>query len=632
MASATAADTAAEPAKPRKALRDRLPSALCLAALVACFAAYSALAVPRLTNNAIGDLEFTGWSGPIAEHLLRGERPYVDFVLPIPPGSFSVLALIQKLGGRPLLLQELWLNAACALGMALLAVVITRPFGSRQNAWLAAFATLVVLIGAPKECAYDTTAELFAWASVAAGVQAFVADAPGRRRGLFGAAGLAAALTLVFKQSTGAGVLAGWLGAASYLVLVHLFRRDRTGLRARVPDALSFALGGVLGFVSLVVLLAAEGSSLGAFYQAVFRDSAALKGGSIALSVNLLSYLIGSPAFPASLVFTLMAAVVLLRLTRRPGALAMLPHDTDARFGARHAAPAVALALFAFGGATLAIALGARAVPDSIGYFTERLRYVPTFGLLFLCVAFAALIVPSALRSGPPRAHELAAVTLVALVTSLLHNLSSPEFRPFYDPNPIIPLAFAYLFTGLDRAELPKTKLLVYALALAALYSPKFGRVLAADLPTGRMGRWSGLYVNASAVPIVHAAQRVWELTDESDEVLVLPEDLEIAALVGRRRPPLTGAVVFVDQYPKRVAKQDLAKLERRLPKIVLLRPANRAVWVRLFSLWSSNSGAREILDRFLDDFLPHHYRLDSSYPTRYGDSTIQLQIWVLDH
>src|SRR5262249_14963344 len=157
--------------------------------------------------------------------------------------------------------------------------------------------------------------------------------------------------------------------------------------------------------------------------------------------------------------------------------------------------PAIGFSVLAFGIAVAAIALRAKAVPDAIAYFTDRLRYVPAFGLLFLCVSFAALGLK---RAGSMRGHELGAITLVALSTSLLHNLSSPEFRPFYDNNPIIPIAFAYLFSALDRAELPKLKWLAYVLALSALFSPKFDRVLAAEFPTKELGNWSYLRVNSS--------------------------------------------------------------------------------------------------------------------------------------
>jgi hypothetical protein len=95
-----------------------------LALMVGCYLSFAYFFVPRLTNVHFGDVEFTGWSGPIGERLLRGERPFVDFVLPIPPGSFLLLAAVQKLMGRAILQQELWLNTVAQLLMALIGYAI----------------------------------------------------------------------------------------------------------------------------------------------------------------------------------------------------------------------------------------------------------------------------------------------------------------------------------------------------------------------------------------------------------------------------------------------------------------------------------------------------------------------------
>ena len=126
------------------------------------FFVFACFFVPRLNNNVMGDMEFTGWTGPFAERLARGERPYVDFVLPIPPGSLLLLAVIQKITGRFVLLQELAVIAASGLVLALLSYAIAVRLTTRLNAVLAAAATLVLVVQMPKECAYDHTAQICA--------------------------------------------------------------------------------------------------------------------------------------------------------------------------------------------------------------------------------------------------------------------------------------------------------------------------------------------------------------------------------------------------------------------------------------------------------------------------------------
>src|SRR5262249_17271638 len=149
-----------------------------------------------------GDIEFTGWSGPLGSRLLRGDRPYVDFVLPIPPGSFVLLAMLEKITGHPLLLHELGLNAVLQLGMGLVAYAIARTVSSPKNAILTAVASLGTIIQLNKECAYDHTAQLLAWATVAAGMRALATEDPRRRDRWWVAAGAMAGFTLAFKQST----------------------------------------------------------------------------------------------------------------------------------------------------------------------------------------------------------------------------------------------------------------------------------------------------------------------------------------------------------------------------------------------------------------------------------------------
>ena len=459
------------------------------ATLVLAFTAFAALAVPRLTNNAFGDHEFSGWSGAVAEELARGRAPYVDFVLPIPPGSLALLAWIQKLSGRVLLINELRLIAACQLLMAGLAYALARPFTSRQNAWLVAFASVVALLRGPKECADDYTAELVAWTSIALGAAAMVARSERLRSVAWFAAGAFATFTLAFKQSTGVGVVLGWLAAFAYLGL-HAFRGA-----ARAPlgrSMLAWIIGGAAGLAAVWALLLAYGSSFGAYYQAVFSDGSSLKGGSLPLAVNLVSYVLGASAYPSSLVATFLLAAVLVRILSRPGALS-LPEQGDSRLTLRAGIGIGMPVVVVFGIALVLLATRVQALPDSVRDWGERLSFVPGFGLLFACVYFAAQLrsrSPTE-EAQPDRAHALNAILLAALLTSLLHNLSAPEFRPFYDPNPLIPVAFIFLFGALDRAGFPRMKLVAFALALASLFSPRFDRALLAQRSMGREGYWA---------------------------------------------------------------------------------------------------------------------------------------------
>ena len=614
------------PSPPSPRPRDRATPAM-LGLLVGLMGLFAAFAVPRLINNAVGDIEFTGWSGAIGRQLLGGGVPYVDSVSPIPPGSMLLLDLIHHVAGTSRLLHELGLIAVCHIAMALLGYAMVRPLTTRENAVLVAISSAVILLRGIKECGYDQTAAVVAWGSVAMGVRALTLESTRARRLAWSACGALAGATLFFKQSTALGTLLGWPLVFGYLVLAGGEDPRRAG-----KNALVWASGAALGLGLVALGLLALGSSIGPFLQAVIGDGPALKGGSRSMRALIGFFLAGSPVYPASLLLTCLAGAVLVRLSRRPGGLNLGSHDITEPWSRRRAVVIGALATAAFGTATLLIVTRVPKLPEHLGFWTERFRHVAGFGVLFMCIFAVAHLgpaVPGEARETRRRAQLWNALALIVVCVSFAHNLSSTELRFFYDPNPVIPVAFAFLFAAFDQAALPRAKLVVFAMALASLFSARLDRTLAAQIPMGRQGHWGGLYVSEGAIPLVNAALRVRELAGESDTVLVLPEDLQLVGLIDRPRPALRGAVVFVDQYAPRLVAEDLARLERDLPKVVVVRPAERDLWAIMFAHWSSNSAARRIVDRFLDDWLLRHYRRDSSYQSRFGDRVGTLEIWV---
>lgn len=600
--------------------------------LAAAFAVYALLAVPHLTNVLVGDSEFSGWSGPMGERLLHGARPYVDFVLPIPPGSFVVMAAIQAAAGKAHLIQELWVAAVCHLLMALLAYTMARPITTRANALAVSAATLATVVQLYKECAYDHTAQVVAWASVAAGVHALFSEGKRRSR-LWFLAGTLASFTFAFKQSTGSGMVAGWVLALSYLGGVALASGDRAQLRGRLADARPWALGAAVGTALVFVVVLAVGSTPAAFIQAVFLDGPELKGGNKKLLFNLFGYLFRFEAFPASLGLILILAWIVLRVLRRDGRLAFgdEPQRTEPQ-DPRPLLAVLAVSVIAFGAGALALLSSATSLPALVAW-SERAKAVPSFGLVL-----AGLVFLSQLERWSPkdddvapriqRGHVLNAVVIAAFVCSMLHNLSFPGFRPFYDNNPIIPISFLFLFVALDRAALPRFKILVLAFSMTVLHGTKLERSMEARIPVSS-GYFAGLYVNERGAVVMQAAEHVRELTKPDDTVLVLPEDLELVGLIDRPRPPIRGAIVFVDQYPRRLLANDLATLDAHPPKVVVIHPSEPKMWRGMFSLWSTKSAAQSLTDHYLNDVLPSRYVLDRRYPTRFARTRANLSIWV---
>ncbi len=620
----------------RRAGERRLVIAL-LALMAALFLAYIWQFVPHLTNNFFGDVEFTGWSGPIGARVAAGERPYVDFVLPIPPGSFVLLAAVARIAGRSLLLHELWLNALIHLCMGLVAYLIAVRLTTRRNALLVSLCTLVTVVGFNKECAYDHTAQIVAWLSVAVGLGALLVPSGSRRARWWLAAGLLASFTIAFKQSTGVGAILGWGGALLYLGAVELVSGHKKRVRWLLRDLGWWGAGVAGGLLLVALMLWALGSTLPAFFQAVFVDGPHLKGGTPHLVTILASYLLVSRSFPAGIGFGLLLVFAGARIVRAHGSLHIGDEpNRHAPLDRRVAGVIAAAMLITFG---IAIALlvdpRGRLDPEWV-HWADRFKQLPAFGFVF----GAAFVVSHLQRVGSeetaePRddtlrvGHVVNALVIVALAISLLHNTSAPEFRAFYDNNPIIPVAFLFLFVGLDRARLRPLKALVVALTLCALFGNKLGRALDARTPVGSQGFWAGMQVSPRGRVALRAVRRIRQLAGPHDTVLVLPEDVDFAAEIGRPRPKLRGAIVFVDQYPDRLAARDIHWLETHPPKVIVIHPNHPVQWAQLFRIWSGDSGAEHVLRFVLGKLLPRDYRRDSTYPTEFLWHKATLEVWV---
>lgn len=595
--------------------------------LVACATAYLAVAVPRLTNYLLSDTEFSGWTGPIARRLVGGARLYDDTVLPLPPGSFVLLGVIQQASGKAVLMQEQTVAAVSHVLMALLAYAIVRPFSSRFNAALVATCTFVTVVQMHKELVYDHTAQLLCWSSLAVGAPALFQPRGARRTRFWVAAGLLAGFTFAFKQSTATGIAVGWLAAFGFLA--YIGRRDGV-VRSVLADAgwWSLGLGAGLGFTAL--LLVSLDVHFADYWQSVFRDGPELKGGTFRIVFNLISHVVRHEAYPASLAFAGAFTLVGLRLARFEGKVS-LGDERKRRHepGTRKLLLYGSIVVIVFAVATTTL-LRREQLWGPFVFWMQKLGYVPSFGLVFL-VAFIVgpLARPDADEEQRHGASALSAIAIAALSASLFHNASFPGFRPFYDNNAIIPIAYLCLFLGLERSRLEWLKVALFSLAVMSLMGQKFDRASRATIPIGPHGDWAGMWINERGHEVVRAALRIRELTRDDDTVLVLPEDVQLAALIGRPRPPLRGAIVFVDQYPSRLLEDDLRTLERNLPKVIVIHPRERKYWRDMFELWSSRSAAQHFILHVEDRLLRRFYRLDSTYRTAFARQRATLEVWV---
>lgn len=561
--------------------------------VVAAFVVYSLYDVPRLDNNLMGDVERAGWVGALAARLGAGARLYDTLVVAMPPGALLVMRAIQRVVGRPLLVEELVLVQVARLALAFVAWSIARPLGSRRTGILVLVGTLAVVSQLPRESADEVLAALCAWGSLATGVRALLA-APGaaRSRG-FALTGALAALALAFETSTGVGAVSTWL-----LALVLWSR----------ADVKAWLAGAAAGVGALLGLVLAAGASPAGYLRAVVADGLALHGGATGLGKTLLAEAFLAPALSASLV--LVVAVVAVGF-RTAGA-----RDADAP-----ASPAAPLAAaLAFGVATLLLARGAH-LPRVVGAVCTALAVTPAFGLV---LAFVRLAAPDA-----ERALAWKTLVVVAVGVTVTHGFAYPSLAPVAQYGPAIPVGVLALFSALERTRWRFVSGAALALLLAVPFGLRLDRAADARIAAGARGNWAGLSVGVRGGEILRLARRVQQLAAPGDTVLVLPDDPELAALVDRPRPPIRGAIVFAGEYPARLAAGDIATLDAHPPRVVIALPRSADKWRKLFHLLGHGAGARRVVDHVERDLLPRLYRRDSSYRCLYFFDQGVIDVWV---
>lgn len=611
--------------------RSRRFARIALAVVSASYLVFLFFYVPRLNNFVMSDREFTGWVGPIAERVAHGERLYEDLVLPIPPGSFVLLAAIQKIAGGALLLQELWVAALSHFLMGLMAYAIAARFSTRKVALLVALGTLVLVTQTPKECVYDHTSLLVAWLGVLLGTHALLEDDPKKRGLLWILTGMCTTGAACFKQSTAVGMIAGWSLALFYSIGVEVRRKRRDEVRARVRDAARWVLGCGAGLVLLVLLLLSIRAPIRGFFRAVFVDGPSLKGGVLALLHDLVTFVARNDAVRNTIVPGLIVVAIGFGVARRRGSLHVgdEPEDRDV-LSLRAAALLGASAVVTFGAATALLVGEVRSLARMFMAVCDTLRNVPAYGFVFGIAFFVANTIERYASSDARRraGHALNALFIASLSCSMIYDTSFVLFYPFYYNEPSIPVALLCLYMASERSGLRWATPLALVATLLPTFGVKLDRALSDDTPVDR-GQWAGLRVNYRGIEVLRAAARAQELAGEAGTVLVLPEDVELAGLVHRRRPPVKGAILFVDQYPKRLLSDDLAALGRNLPNVIIIHPKNAADWKSVYHTWSDNSAAEQVLNHVLTKLLPAEYTLDSSYPTIYFWDQGQIDVYA---
>jgi hypothetical protein len=359
------------------------------------------------------------------------------------------------------------------------------------------------------------------------------------------------------------------------------------------------------------------------FFVDVFLTGSEPKGGPALAFENLESYgreLLGLLT-PASLAAVAALVVGTLLCARRSeaaggdGSKAQLWWTLPVSVAALAAAGAGFAASAAFTKVPLLFPLGFTAVAR-LGFLPKHLLSV---GLL-LSLVLPALCLRRSAQPGRREILALAVLALLAFPAAIMHSLSAPSFRWTYDNNPLIVVALGALcLLGLRTAQLllPKRRRSFAVVMTAAAAMLQFTLWATSTHTIRRLEQcavsWPEVdYLRGARLP--RAAEPLRELVPlvrrlapaPNDEVLVLPNDPDLEAWFDRRRPQLSSAIIFVDQYWDRYVDADFERVASHPPKVILLAPRNRGPYIQ--ALWGAHdTRSRRFMMRVIWELVPHY-------------------------
>jgi len=179
-----------------------------------------------------------------AERILQGEVLYRDFFAFITPGSYYWIAFFFKVFGSSIGVGRTVLLVEGAL-LSVLTYLLARRVCSRWSAFFAS--ALVPLTGLPNRFLVLHNWDSTLWAFLTMYCAVIYIQKP-RRVWVF-AAGLFAAVTFLFEQSKGAGIVFGLGLAAMILVMTDHEMRSRINLRLLAAFIIGFGLPLLFTFV-----------------------------------------------------------------------------------------------------------------------------------------------------------------------------------------------------------------------------------------------------------------------------------------------------------------------------------------------------------------------------------------------
>ena len=557
----------------------------------------------RFAGLRSGDGDFGG-----GYTLVHGSVPFRDYFTASPPLAQFKSGILLSLFGEKLIVSRtagMVERSFIALILYLWLLRFCRP----AHAAIAAFATLVISTADFADPVASYNHDTIFFAIVSGYLASFVLNRDRSVRSIVWlslAAGLAAALSLLTKQTIGLGaVFAVPVVVAAIVWRMQTFRRAITWL-------IGFGIGAAIPVVALLIWIASLGS-LKAFLVAIFIKGPAAKaqhgGGDFVTRAILVGRLAARP-----MIFAVSAALISVWLIVR-SERSRTEQNID---GPRWEMPAVA----AFGLVTVALGMVL-----SFRHWGQAHHSWPTNTIFLMLVAIVVLLILGTwqLLKGT-QSERQAQIYLMAAVSfniAFMLSLSYPMMASMLLPG--LGLVIAGSLAGsrrLGRLAVYAVVMLVCVDVVRTKLEIPFDFGFFADGPVSTATARSdqpklrGILLSAATARLVDGvAHIVASNTKPSDTIFAFPEMGLFYPLTDRRWPTVTPSH-NVDVVSDTFAKEEAARLLANPPKVLIYLPETEEQSRNEEGTWRDGHRMAQRDIAAAVEALAKNYRLAAVYPT----------------
>lgn len=581
---------------------DKRPIALGAVSLAVLSTVFSALYWNRFLAPSGGYTFFY-----LAEQMLRGRLPYRDIFFVVPPlEAFKLEALIRLFGDKILIART---EAAIERTiLALLLYYLLTRFCRAGSALLASFLTIVILSADPADAIvnYHIDSAFWAVAAVTCAVVWIRGSGPSAKAVAVVLSGVFAALSILTKQTTGAGII------AALAITGSLIAGRSNGIRG-TGRFLSLLLIGWLAPVAAFTAWLAGTGSLKPFLRTIFTSSTS-KGTILAV--------LARPATQFPWLFLFAAAMVpVLALIVRRTPKSIQPESTAA-IVTLTAACSVAVVLVVasvYSGAwwpgSLPLVGGHRnagvpkalLIATSLRVILEDIILMMTIpGSAFLFLTYFWRWLKGALS---PREEQIWLLSAASFAVAYMLSLSWAVYSPMAAPGVALISGLA-----LDRlAGGAKTRFWALAsVILLVAYGSMGGKLMqpfnwmlwgepaVADARSASsLPKLAGLRVSEPTLSLTeNITKLIQENTRSGDTLLVYPYFPIFYVLTGLN-PPTYAFNHYIDVCPDSVCRQDAATLRIHPPDAIVYMRETSGDLQRDEGIFRSGgtSGSREVAE-----------------------------------